>query len=132
MRPRPTPRPTGSTLTATFSNVSNAADEASFKPAPFSAYAPSKFYTGYNNTASTSEQLYGKYNGTSSFTVTFTATDANGRSYAPNIAFADSEVTDATGEYYKVTTNGGAFSNVETIGLHRLHAGGGRVPRPSP
>ncbi len=106
----------GSTVTATFSNVSNAADEATFKPAAFSAYKPSKFYTGYNNTASTSEMLYGGYNGTSSFTVTFTATDKNGNSYTPNIAFADSEVTDANNESYKVTTNGGAFQNVETVG----------------
>ena len=106
----------GSTVTATFSAVSNANNEATFKPAAFSAYAPSKFYSGYNNTSSTSEQLYGGYSGTSSFTVTFTATDKNGKSYAPNIAFADSEVTDGSGEYYKVTSNGGAFSNVETVG----------------
>ena len=106
----------GSTVTATFSNVSNAANEASFKPAAFSAYARSKFYTGYNNTASTSDMLYGGYNGTSSFTVTFTAKDANGNAYTPNIAFADSEVTESNGEYYKVTTNGGGFQNVETVG----------------
>ena len=106
----------GSTVTATFSNVSNAGDEASFKPAAFSAYAPSKFYTGYNNTASTSDMLYGGYNGTSSFTVTFTAKDANGNAYTPNIAFVDSEVTEASGEYYQVTANGGGFQNVETVG----------------
>ena len=106
----------GGTVTATFSNVSNAADEATFKPAAFSAYKPSKLYTGYNNTASTSDMLYGAYNGTSSFTVSFTATDKNGNAYTPNIAFADSEVTDANNESYKVTTNGGAFQNVETVG----------------
>ena len=109
---------TGSTVTVTFSNVSNATDAATFKPAALSAYSPSKFYGGYNNTSSTTELLYGQYNDTSSFTVTFTAKDKNGNSYTPNIAFADGEVTDASGEGYVVTTNGGNFQNVETIGTN--------------
>ena len=106
----------GGTVTVTFSNVSNATNAAAFKPAAFSAYAPSKFYGGYNNTSSTSEILYGGYSGTTSFTITFTAVDKNGISYKPNVVFADSEVTDASGESYNVTTNGGNFQNVETVG----------------
>ena len=48
--------------------------------------------------------------------MTFSAKDKNGNTYTPNIAFADGEVTDASNEYYGVTTNGGNFQNVETIG----------------
>ena len=107
---------TGSTVKVTFSAVSNATDAATFKPAALNAYAPSKFYGGYNNTASSSILLYGQYKDTASFTVTFSATDKNGKSYTPNIAFSDGEVTEASGEYYTVTTNGGNFQNVETIG----------------
>ncbi len=106
----------GDTVTLTFSNVTNPTAAATFKPAALSAYAPSRFYRGYNNTASTSDMLYGGYNGTSSFTVTFTAKDANGNAYTPSVAFADGEVTESTGESYVVTTNGGAFQTVESIG----------------
>ena len=106
----------GGTVTVTFSNVGNTTNAATFKPAAFSVYAPSKFYGGYNNTSSNSEALYGGYSGSTSFTITFTAIDKNGNSYKPNVAFADSEVTDASGESYMVTTNGGNFQNVETIG----------------
>ncbi len=108
----------GSTVKVTFSNVSSTADGASFKPAALNAYSPSKLYGGYNNAASSSIMLYGGYNGTASFTVTFSATDKNGKSYTPNIAFADGEVTESTGESYTVTTNGGSFQNVETIGTN--------------
>ena len=108
----------GSTVTVTFSNVSNATDAATFKPAALNAYSPSKFYGGYNNTASSSIELYGQYTDTASFTVTFSAKDKNGNSYTPNIAFADGEVTDASKEHYTVTTNGGNFQNVETIGTN--------------
>ncbi len=108
----------GSTVTLTFSNVSNATDAASFKPAALNAYTPSKFYGGYNNTSSSSIMLYGQYNATASFTVTISAVDKNGISYTPNVAFADGEVTQASGEYLAVTTNGGNFQNVETVGTN--------------
>ena len=93
------------TLNATFSNVSNAANGATYKPTDMKTWKGASMWQAYNGPGS-GEALYGGDNADVSFTVNWSMT-LDGTVVNPSVLLLDAEATNlGTGEFISGTTNG--------------------------
>ncbi|WP_378185287.1 tandem-95 repeat protein [Aquimarina sp. W85] len=105
--------PDGLSITATFSNVSNATNASSYTPTDLNTFAGAFIHQLYN-TPGTQEALLGALDAHVSFRVTFTATKA-GVAFPLDIIALDGEATADPEERITFTTNGGNWRLLETI-----------------
>jgi len=103
----------GYTITATFSNVSNTTNAATYKPSDMQTWSLAKLKDLYNP-AGSREALYGDDGADVSFRVTFTATK-NGQPYPLSLLAVDAETT-GTAESIQWLTNGGNWTLLEQSG----------------
>ncbi|MGB0848039.1 MAG: CshA/CshB family fibrillar adhesin-related protein, partial [Thiolinea sp.] len=102
---------TGS-LTATFSNISNAANAATYIPSDMQTWGGASMYNAYNG-AGTGEALYGGSNADINFTINWTM-NVGGTSVTPDLFVFDAESTAAGSESLSATTDGSNWSLIDS------------------
>ncbi len=107
----------GLEVTATFSNVSNAVNAATYAPTDLQTWAGAFLHNLYNSSGS-AEAFYGSANANVSFTITFSAIKF-GNPYPVDILALDAESTNGVSETLTFTTNGADWTLLEQ------YAGGG-------
>ncbi|MDY8138498.1 CshA/CshB family fibrillar adhesin-related protein, partial [Aquimarina sp. 2201CG5-10] len=115
--------PDGLEIVATFSNVSNAVNAATYTRSDISTFGGAQLQNLYNGSGSF-DALYGGDGADVSFRVTFTATKG-GNPFPLDLLALDSEATNNTNESLSYTTNGGGWTLLETIGGGGVWTGAG-------